>query len=57
MLPAANLLNLLERVAQGFEAVAAAEPGRVRVLDAGGTMDEVSAAIWKSVEPLLPKRA
>jgi len=43
-----------ERVAKGFEAVVAAEPGRVRVLDASGTADEVSAAIWKLVEPLLP---
>ena len=45
-----------ERVAKGFEAVVAAEPGRVRVLDASGSPDEVSAAIWKLVEPLLPGR-
>jgi dTMP kinase len=45
-----------ERVARGFEAVVAAEPNRIRVLDASGTTDEVTAAIWKVVEPLLPKR-
>jgi dTMP kinase len=45
-----------ERVAQGFEAVAAAEPQRVKVLDAGGTMDEVSTKIWKLIEPLLSRQ-
>jgi dTMP kinase len=45
-----------ERVAKGFEAVVASDPKRIRVLDASGTADEVSAAIWKQVEPLLPKR-
>jgi dTMP kinase len=44
-----------ERVAKGFEAVVAAEPNRVRVLDASGSPEEVSAAIWNLVEPLLPK--
>jgi len=44
------------RVAEGFEAVAAAEPQRVHVLDADGTPDEVSARIWKVVEPLVSGR-
>ena len=46
--------RFFERVAHGFEAVAAAEPQRVKVLDASGTMDGVSATIWQHVEPLLP---
>jgi dTMP kinase len=46
-----------ERVAKGFEAVVASDPKRIRVLDASGSADEVSAAIWKHVGPLLPKRA
>jgi hypothetical protein len=29
----------------------------VKVLDASGTVDEVSAKIWKLVEPLLPQRS
>ncbi|MCX6896908.1 MAG: dTMP kinase, partial [Verrucomicrobia bacterium] len=44
------------RAAQGFEAVAAAEPQRVRVLDADGTMDEVGARVWELVQPILPRR-
>lgn len=50
-------LNFFERVARGFEAVASAEPARVKVVDAGGSEDEVSSAIWETVLPLLPKRA
>jgi dTMP kinase len=46
-----------DRVAKGFDAIAAAEPQRVKVVDASGTMDEVTAKIWKQVEPLLPNRS
>jgi dTMP kinase len=45
--------SFFERVAKGYAAVAAAEPGRIRSLDASGTVEQVSAAIWKIVEPLL----
>ena len=42
-----------ERVAKGYEAIAIAEPDRVRIVDADGTVQEISARIWKLVEPLL----
>jgi dTMP kinase len=48
--------KFFERVAKGFKALAAAEPHRVRVIDASGTVEEVSAAVWKLVSPLLPKQ-
>jgi dTMP kinase len=44
-----------ERVAMGFRAVAAAEPGRVRRIDATGSVEQVAAEIWKQVEPLLAR--
>lgn len=43
-----------ERVHAGFQAVAAAEPERVQVIDATPDRETVSAAIWKVVEPRLP---
>lgn len=49
--------EFFDRVGQGFDAIAAAEPHRIKVLDASGTMDEVSAKIWSQVAPLLPPRA
>jgi dTMP kinase len=45
--------GFFERVEQGFEAIAAAEPKRVRRLDATGPIDTVQAQIWKLVLPLL----
>lgn len=45
-----------ERVAHGYQAIAAAEPHRVRVLDATGRVAEVQAAIWREVEARLRNR-
>jgi dTMP kinase len=45
-----------ERVAHGFEAIAAAEPKRVRRIDACQDVDTVHEAIWQEVEPLIAKR-
>ncbi|MFM2083081.1 MAG: hypothetical protein RL380_1772 [Verrucomicrobiota bacterium] len=45
--------EFFERVAAGFDAIAAAESQRVKVLDASGTPDEVAAAIWQAVQPIL----
>jgi dTMP kinase len=45
-----------ERVHVGFAAIAAAEPKRVRVIDATGSIEAVSAFVWKAVQPLLGKR-
>jgi dTMP kinase len=42
-----------DRVAKGYEAIAAAEPKRIRQIDATGTVAELRNAIWKLVEQLL----
>lgn len=42
-----------ERVARGYEAIAAAEPRRVRRIDGSQTVDTLAAAIWEHVQPLL----
>ena len=44
-----------ERVAKGYQAIAAAEPKRVRQFDASGGVEDTRAAIWKLIEPLLPR--
>lgn len=44
-----------QRVEQGFVAVAAAEPKRVRVVDGSRSLEEVARAIYELVAPLLPK--
>jgi dTMP kinase len=49
--------NFFERVAKGYQAIAAAEPKRVRIIDAGGPVEAVSAAIWQAVQPLVPARS
>jgi dTMP kinase len=41
-----------ERVHAGYFAIAKAEPARVRVLDATQSIETVSAAVWRAVEPL-----
>ena len=46
-----------ERVHQGFAAIAAAEPKRVRVIDATRSIEAVSALVWDAVKPLLGKRS
>jgi dTMP kinase len=42
-----------ERVAKGYKAIAAAEPGRVKVVDAAGSLKTVSEAIWRQVETMV----
>ena len=42
-----------ERVERGYQAIAAAEPDRVRVVDATQSVTAVSGALWNCVEPLL----
>jgi dTMP kinase len=44
-----------ERVEQGYKAIAAAEPKRVRRIDATQNIDSVSETIWKQVKPLLAR--
>ena len=43
-----------ERVAQGYEAIAAAEPNRVRVVSGAGTIEVVCENVWELVRPVLP---
>jgi dTMP kinase len=46
--------SFFKRVAEGYQAIAAAEPKRVRTVDAGADANTVSAAIWSLVQPRLP---
>lgn len=45
-----------ERVALGYKAIAETEPNRVRVIDAGGSVDDVRQAIWSRIQHLLARR-
>lgn len=47
--------NFFARVARGYEAIVAAEPGRVRVVDGMGDIVAVCAKIWDQVQPVLPR--
>ncbi len=47
--------DFFARVARGYEAIATAEPERVRVVDASGPVEVVCAKIWEMLQPLLPK--
>ena len=42
-----------ERVAKGYEAIAATEPQRIRVFDGSRSVEEMQAAIWRTVAPLV----
>jgi len=46
--------KFFERVEKGFDIIAAAEPKRVRVVEASGSIEGVSAKIWDLVRPVLP---
>jgi dTMP kinase len=45
--------GFFERVEAGYKKLAAAEPDRIRTIDATLPLDRVSEAIWMAVEPLL----
>jgi len=47
--------SFFERAAKGYEAIADAEPKRVRTVDATGRVPKISERIWKLVEPLVRK--
>ena len=42
-----------ERLRSAYHEIAKAEPARCRIIDAAQTPDNVSAAVWELVEPLL----
>jgi dTMP kinase len=44
-----------ERVAQGYEAIAATEPDRVRVVSGTDAVEVVCENIWELVRPVLPR--
>lgn len=45
--------EFFRRVEHGYEAVAAAEPQRIRVIDATRSINQVAEDIWKTVAPLV----
>ena len=48
--------SFFARVAKGYQAIAAAEPARVRPIDATGTVESLRATIWSLVQPLLKRQ-
>ena len=42
-----------QRVEQGYKVIAAAEPKRVRLIDATRSIERIREAIWQQVKPLL----
>jgi dTMP kinase len=46
--------DFFERVAKGYQAIAAAEPQRIQKIDATGTVVEIKASIWKVLQSRLP---
>jgi dTMP kinase len=48
--------EFFERVARGYERIAAAEPQRIRKIDATGDIETVRQAVWREVEQVLPPR-
>lgn len=47
-------LDFHDRVRSGYLQLAAAEPGRFRIVDAAGDADEVEGRVWRVVRELLP---
>src|SRR5882757_7433910 len=47
--------KFFERVAHGFNVVAATEPQRVKLINGAQPVETVCAAIWEQVQPVLPK--
>jgi dTMP kinase len=47
--------EFFRRVDEGFAAIAAAEPKRIYVVEASGTIENVCDRVWDLVRPALPK--
>lgn len=48
--------SFFERVEKGFEAILAAEPNRVKLIDAAATIEVVHESIWSHVKGLLDEQ-
>jgi dTMP kinase len=48
--------GFFECVARGYRALAAAEPQRVKLIDAAGQAKEVKEAVWRAVQPMLKSK-
>ena len=46
--------KFFERVARGFEAIAAGEPQRIKTVNGAQPLAAVSTEIWRLIEPVLP---
>ena len=49
--------SFFERVERGYQAIAVAEPVRIRPIDASGDVGLVHEAVWRTVLPLVPTTA
>jgi len=47
--------SFFERVARGYRAMAAAEPQRLKLIDAARQVQEVQEAVWRAVQPMLER--
>jgi dTMP kinase len=47
--------SFFERVEEGYQKLAASEPDRIKTIDATVTVEQVSQAVWRAVEPLLSR--
>jgi dTMP kinase len=48
--------TFFERVAKGYQCIAESEPARVRAINGVGSIETISAEIWKQVAPVLEVR-
>ena len=47
--------SFFERVARGYRTMAAAEPQRLKLIDAARQVQEVKEAVWRAVQPMLER--
>jgi dTMP kinase len=47
--------DFFRRVAEGYQAIAAAEPARVKPIEGAGTVEAIQAAVWTEVESVLAR--
>jgi dTMP kinase len=47
--------KFFDRVAHGFEVIAASEPQRIKIINGAQPVENVCAKIWDLVQPVLPR--